>query len=226
MASGTQSVQLECRYHFWLAGNKGSWEKNRITKLWICSSAPFLMQLVPVPEPLLPGASSSWDLGTWQLPACSAQQQNMGWGGAGLLSAPSYHRCCWTAPPDKEKDSILCLSDYLVPKFFIKWRIWGRKSWKPFHISHPISCNRHLEVFLTLIFESGVFLPIGQKTDKCGFGLANKSIKIVQPSAKKGRQNHGTEEKTWIKPCNAILISVSNAGIAGVWTWRLGNILL
>lgn len=69
---------------------------------------------------------------------------------------------------------------------------------------------------MTLIFESGVFLPIGQKTDKCGFGLANKSIKIVQPSAKKGRRKHGTEEKTRIKPCNAILISVPNAGIAGV----------
>lgn len=38
---------------------------------------------------------------------------------------------------------------------------------------------------MTLFFNSGVFLPIGQKTDKCGLGLANKSIKIVKPSAKR-----------------------------------------
>lgn len=38
---------------------------------------------------------------------------------------------------------------------------------------------------MTLIFKSGASLPIGQKTDKWGLGLANKSIKIVEPSAKR-----------------------------------------
>ena len=38
---------------------------------------------------------------------------------------------------------------------------------------------------MTLVFNFGGFLPIGQKTDKCGLGLANKSIKIVKPSAKR-----------------------------------------
>lgn len=79
--------------------------------------------------------------------------------------------------------STICPSDYSMPS--INGGCEGVRTEKSFHFSCVLSFNWYLELFLTFFFNSGVFLPIVQKTDKCGLGLANKSIKIVKPSAKR-----------------------------------------
>lgn len=154
-------------------------------KLRICSSAHSLEAWIKPELPVTRGPRHKGVSGCHSSLVTAPSRSEMGRVGTGLLSVPSCHSC-WMAPYSKEGClNTSCPPACPVPKFFIKWRVWGRKNWKPVRISHPLSCNWYLELFLTLIYNSGVFLPIGQKTDKCSLGLANKSIKIVKPSAKR-----------------------------------------
>lgn len=127
---------------------------------------------------------SEGDFWMWQISSYSTQQLGDGlhvcWAGictfvSQLLLVGSFQQGGGL--------STICPSDYPIPS--LNGWCEGVRIGKSFQFSHALSFNWYLELFLTLFFNSGVFLPIGQKTDKCDLGLANKSIKIVKPSAKR-----------------------------------------
>lgn len=93
-----------------LTGNQGRWEeRNRIMKLWICSSTHSLAKPQSVLElpvtrgPRQKGVVSGCDSSLVTVPS----GREMVCMDAGLVSVPSYRSCSWMAPSDKEKISIL-----------------------------------------------------------------------------------------------------------------------
>lgn len=176
-----------------LTGNKRRWEeRNRIMKLWTYS--PALSLVKPGSDPRLPVTRGPRQL---ELSGCDSSSlaavpsgREVGRTTARLVSVSSHGRCCWMAPSNKKSSILSALQTVPSLKSSLNGECERGRTEKLFTFLIPYLATTTWK-FLTLIFKSGVFMPIGQKIDKCGLDLANKSIKVFKPSAKKEeKQRH------------------------------------